>query len=82
MKWKVQKLFEKFPMVGLLGPRQSGKTQAIGIKSGQTMLQDFPKNLIHWREFSPASFLNLVYGGSEKFQQHGIGIRPWFDHSI
>ncbi|MDR2737931.1 MAG: ATP-binding protein [Puniceicoccales bacterium] len=61
---------------------KDGKTQAIGIKSGQTMHQDFLKNLIHWRELSPTSSLSLIYGGSEKFQQHGIGIHPWFEHSI
>jgi predicted AAA+ superfamily ATPase len=61
---------------------KDGKTHAIEIKSGQTMRQDFLKNLIHWRELSPTSSLGLIYGGSEKFEQHGIGIHPWFDYSV
>jgi predicted AAA+ superfamily ATPase len=61
---------------------KDGKTHALEIKSGQTMRQDFLKNLIYWRDLSPTSSLSLIYGGSEKFLQHGIGIHPWFDYSV
>jgi predicted AAA+ superfamily ATPase len=57
-----------------------GGLHALEIKSGQTMRRDFLKNLMLWKNLSPASSANLIYGGSEKFQQHGITIYPWFDY--
>jgi len=58
---------------------KDGQLSAMEIKSGATFRPEYLKNLQKWSNLSgtPASRLQLLYGGQESFIHAGIKIRSW-----
>lgn len=59
---------------------QGEKRISLESKSGQTVVSDFFKMLLYWRDLSgdPHSPAALIYGGNKSFMRSGIGVYPWF----
>jgi predicted AAA+ superfamily ATPase len=56
-----------------------GSSHAIEIKSGETMVPNFLRNLHYWRNLANERSATLVYAGQQRLRQDDIDIVPWKD---